>query len=156
MSIASVNRTRRAHRITASILYKLLKAAYADYCEQVDRQSGEELSFDDWCEEHKIDSPQHQFFDLALSIELVVLSLICAFRELCAARHWRDWHQTCLSIIMSRAQVGVLCIYGICYHRTENLQLPRGLIRGKRVFEACFDSNRKSRVCGTPLPVTVV
>ena len=58
LSVASVTRTCQAHQVTACTTYTLMKATYSEYYEQVDRQSGEELSFKDWCEKRKVDSSQ--------------------------------------------------------------------------------------------------
>ena len=58
-----------------------MKVANAESCEQVDRHSGEYLSFEDWCEKRKVDSLQFQFWDVVWAMELVILSLIWAFRE---------------------------------------------------------------------------
>ncbi|KAJ8353458.1 hypothetical protein SKAU_G00210250 [Synaphobranchus kaupii] len=81
LSASSVTRTRQVHQITACCLYKLLKAAYTDYCTDSTEHPDRVLSFEDWCERYKQQSPQFQFWDLVLSMELVIFSLIRAFRE---------------------------------------------------------------------------
>ncbi|KAJ8364285.1 hypothetical protein SKAU_G00131160 [Synaphobranchus kaupii] len=81
LSASSITRTRQVHQITACCLYKLLKAAYTDYCTDSTEHPDRVLSFEDWCERYKQQSPQFQFWDLVLSIELVIFSLIRAFRE---------------------------------------------------------------------------
>ena len=81
LSAASITRTRQAHQVTASSLYKLLKSAYADYCSQIGEDIEGMLSFEDGCDGRKLDSPQFHFWHLVLSMELVILLLIRAFRE---------------------------------------------------------------------------
>eukprot|EP00058_Branchiostoma_floridae_P021206 XP_002606696.1 hypothetical protein BRAFLDRAFT_72537 [Branchiostoma floridae] len=81
LSAASITRTRQAHQITACSLYQLMKAAYSDYCTEAADNSEELLSFDAWCDSRKLQSPQFQFWSLVLSMELVILLLIRAFRE---------------------------------------------------------------------------
>ena len=79
LTVSSITRTRLAHQITACSLYKLKKEAYQDYCsEETDRPT---LSFEDWCEQRRPQSPQFQFWDLVLDMELVLLLLIRSFRE---------------------------------------------------------------------------
>lgn len=39
------------------------------------------LSWEDWCEKKRKESPQFQFWELVLSMELVMFSLIRSFRE---------------------------------------------------------------------------
>ena len=81
LSAASITRTRQANQVTASSLYKLLKSAYADYCSQIGEDIEGMLSFEDWCDGRKLDSPQFHFWHLVLSMELVILLLIRAFQE---------------------------------------------------------------------------
>lgn len=69
------------HQITACIRYKLLKAAYSDYCNEATESIEEILSFDTWCESHKAQSPQLKFWNLVLSMELVIFLLIRSFGE---------------------------------------------------------------------------
>ena len=79
LTVSSITRTRLAHQITACSLYKLKKEAYQDYySEETDRPT---LSFEDWCEQRRPQSPQFQFWDLVLDMELVLLLLIRSFRE---------------------------------------------------------------------------
>ena len=51
------------HQITACSLYKLIQSAYTDYFNETDNSNDEKetLSFDGWCESHKLQSPQFQF-----------------------------------------------------------------------------------------------
>lgn len=77
LSASSVTKTRHIHEVTACCLYMLQKEAY-------DYHSAEEngvLDFDGWCETRKKESPQFQFWELVLSMELVVFSLVRSFRE---------------------------------------------------------------------------
>ena len=74
LSVASVTRARQ---ITASTLYKRMNEAYVEHCEQVDgqsceAQSYEELSFEDWCEKRKVDSPQFQSRDTCQTVKRCV------------------------------------------------------------------------------------
>ena len=50
LSASNVTRTHQMHQITASSLYKLLMAAYTDYCTESHEHINEVLSFEDWCE----------------------------------------------------------------------------------------------------------
>ena len=61
------------HEITAYGLYKLLKADHADYCAA---EVGHRLDFEAWRETRKLQSPQFQFWNLVLSVELTILLLI--------------------------------------------------------------------------------
>ena len=79
LSASSVTRTRQAHQITACSLYKLIKKAYHDYCSE---ESGiSDKTFEDWCEQRRKKSPQFQFWNLALDMELTIFTLICSFIE---------------------------------------------------------------------------
>ena len=81
LSVACVTRTCQMHQITACILYKLLKAAYTDHCQDRADNSEERLGFEEWCERRKEESPQFQYWHLILSMELVIFLLIWSFRE---------------------------------------------------------------------------
>lgn len=81
LTASSITRTRLMHQTTACSLYKLLKAAYTEYCNDTVETNGERLSFDGWCESRKLRSPQFVFWHLVLSMELVMLLLIRSFRE---------------------------------------------------------------------------
>ena len=78
LTAASITRTRQMHQITACGLYKLWKAAYADYCAV---EVGQRLDFEAWRESRKLQSPQFQFWNLVLSMELTIFLLIRALRE---------------------------------------------------------------------------
>ena len=81
LKASSVTRTRLAHQVTAASLYRLMKTAYTDYCNEAIENSNEVINFEDWCERRKLQSPQFQFWYLILSMELTILLLIRSFRE---------------------------------------------------------------------------
>ena len=99
--VTSVTRTRQADQVKACPLCNVSKAAYAEYCEQVDKQSCEELSFEDCCEKiaHSSSSgiwccrwswwSSHSSWHSGSPTSPYI------------AMHCRDWHHTCLSITMS-------------------------------------------------------
>ena len=74
LSASSVTRTRQAHQITACSLYQLMKEAYHDHCTA-------DVSFENWCERRKQESPQFQFWSMVLDMELTIFMLIRSFRE---------------------------------------------------------------------------
>ncbi|RXN31429.1 hypothetical protein ROHU_004760 [Labeo rohita] len=78
LSASSVTRTRHMHQVTACCLYMLRKEAYEYHC--ADQNDGA-LNFNDWCEKCRKESPQFQFWELVLSMELVIFSLVRSFRE---------------------------------------------------------------------------
>ena len=81
LSASSVTRTRQAHQITASCMYKLLKDAYKYYSNEAVATADATLSFETWCQKRLKVSPQFHFLHLVLSMELTILSLVRAFRE---------------------------------------------------------------------------
>ena len=81
LTASSVTRTRQAHQVTAASLYRLMKTAYTDYCNEAIESSNEVINFEDWCERRRLQSPQFQFWYLLLSMELTILALIRSFRE---------------------------------------------------------------------------
>ena len=56
LSAANVMRTRQAYQITACSLYKLMKIAYNEHCN--DTVEVELISFHDWCKKRRQESPQ--------------------------------------------------------------------------------------------------
>ena len=70
LSASSITRTRCAHQITASSLYSLLKEAYDYYIVDASAEQDKEavLSFDEWCDKLKRESPQFSYWHLVLSI----------------------------------------------------------------------------------------
>ena len=79
LTASNVTRTRQAHQITACGLYLLMKEAYQDYCSSDSGRSA--LSFEDWCQKRKVESPQFEFWNLVPYMELTVFMLIRSFRE---------------------------------------------------------------------------
>lgn len=83
LSVSSVTRTRLIHQVTVSTLYKLLKEAYMLYCSEANDQTENRgcAKYQNLCERHKSESPQFQFWNLVLTMELKILSLVRSFRE---------------------------------------------------------------------------
>ena len=81
LSASSVTRTRQAHQITATCMYKHLKNAYEYYSNEAVANADAILTFVTWCQKHLKVSPQFHFWHLVLSMELTILSLVRAFRE---------------------------------------------------------------------------
>ncbi len=81
LTASRITRTRQAHQITAASLYRLMKRAYTDYCNEAIENSNQVINFEDWCELRKLQSPQFQLWYLILSMELIILALIRSFRE---------------------------------------------------------------------------
>ena len=60
IKVANIKRTRKAHQVTVSALYVLLRSAYAKY--QKDHYDDDcALSFDDWCAQKVLQVPQFHF-----------------------------------------------------------------------------------------------
>ena len=117
LSAASITRTRQAHQVTVSSLYKLLKSAYADYCSGV-------FSFEDWCDGRKLDSPQFHFWHLVLSMELIILQLIRAFREANCELYCQALSELlsyCVQATMCTTHGGFLSIWKICLPWQRNI-----------------------------------
>ena len=93
LTASSVTRTRQAHQVTAASLYRLMKTAYTDYCNEAIENSNEVINFEDWCERRKLQSPQFQFWYLILSMELTILLLIRSFREANFALYCDAWQE---------------------------------------------------------------
>ena len=72
LKVAHVKRTARAHQITACALYKLRQASYVEW--QTNQLGCSSESFEEWCEQRALQSPQFHFWQLVLSIELEVLT----------------------------------------------------------------------------------
>ena len=76
---SSVTKSRLAYQITASPLYKLLKEAYQNYLsEDLDRLLN---IFEEWGDQCVTKSPQFQFWQMVMDMELVICMLICSFME---------------------------------------------------------------------------
>ena len=78
LSASSVTKTRHMHEVTACCLYMLRKEAFDYHCAEENENARE---FNDWCEKRRQQSPQFQFWELVLSMELVIFSLVRSFRE---------------------------------------------------------------------------
>eukprot|EP00745_Piridium_sociabile_P026549 TRINITY_DN4240_c0_g1_i3.p1 TRINITY_DN4240_c0_g1~~TRINITY_DN4240_c0_g1_i3.p1 ORF type:complete len:1496 (-),score=398.92 TRINITY_DN4240_c0_g1_i3:837-5324(-) len=81
LTASSVTRTRQAHQITACSLYALMKEAYQDYCSESQESGRPTLTFEDWRDERGHESPQFQFWNLVLDMELTIFLLIRSLRE---------------------------------------------------------------------------
>ena len=74
---AHVTRTRRAHQVTASSLFLLMKEAYDEYA----RDANEVLAFKEWCDMKASACPQFLFWQIVLQLELHVLLFVRSIRE---------------------------------------------------------------------------
>ena len=76
------------HQVTACCLYMLRKEAYEYYCAE---QNEGALNFDDWCDTRRKESPQFQFWELVMSVELVVSHWLDRSEKLtsaCIVKHY--------------------------------------------------------------------
>ena len=76
---SSITRTRQAHQITACSLHNLMQKAYQDCC--TDEPGSPPLGLEDWCVQRRRASPQFQFWNLVLTMELAIFTLIRSFRQ---------------------------------------------------------------------------
>ena len=76
----SVTRARRAHQVTASSHYILLKRAYIQYTATL-VQEETAMSFDDWCKQMAESVPQFRFWWITLQLELLLLAFVRSIRE---------------------------------------------------------------------------
>lgn len=81
LSASSVTRTRQAHQVTSCALYKLQTEAYKRMVVDVHENLDPYPTFEEWCKYREADSPQFQFWNLILRMELTIFSLIRSFRE---------------------------------------------------------------------------
>ena len=81
LTVSSVTRTRLAHQITACSLYTLMKEAHRDYYSECEMSDNIPMSFEVWHERQGSVSPQFQFWNLVLDMELAIFLLIRSFRE---------------------------------------------------------------------------
>ena len=79
LTASSITRTRQAHQITACSLHNLMKTAYQDCC--TDEPGSPPLGLEDWCVQQRRASPQFQFLNLVLKMELAIFTLIRSFRQ---------------------------------------------------------------------------
>ena len=64
---AHVTRTRRAHQITAAVLYNLQRCAYDKYSTTNTEDDEHPGSFEDWCSQREQSYPQFQYCVKAIS-----------------------------------------------------------------------------------------
>ena len=76
---AHVSRTRHAHQVTACALRVLMMKAYK--CSNACPPTSETISFHSWCAEREIESPQFQFWSIALKLELIMLMFVRSIRS---------------------------------------------------------------------------
>ena len=81
LSATNVTKTRQAHQVTASSLFKLLKKGYSAYLVEQEDSDEKTVTFEEWCGFRSKESPLFQFWFLILNMELTILTLIRAFRE---------------------------------------------------------------------------
>ena len=72
-----MTRTRRAHQITVSGLYLLLKKAYVETLEN----ETQDVTLEEWCSEKAKKCPQFHFWSFILQLELYVLIFVRSLRE---------------------------------------------------------------------------
>ena len=75
-----VLKTRKAHQVTASALYALMKSAYEDYVFNY-TEDDTLASFNEWVELKKKTSPQFLYWYTVLDIELLTFTFIHSLRE---------------------------------------------------------------------------
>ena len=68
LTASSITRTRQAHHITAC---NLMKKAYQDYC--TDKPGRPPLGLEDWCGQRRRASPQFQFWNQVVDVELAII-----------------------------------------------------------------------------------
>ncbi|XP_078492496.1 uncharacterized protein LOC144748319 [Ciona intestinalis] len=76
---AHVSRTRHAHQVTACALKVLMVKAYE--CSNASSLTSETLNFQSWCAKRELESPQFQFWSIALKFELIVLLFVRSIRS---------------------------------------------------------------------------
>ena len=74
-----VSRTRRAHQITASCLFILLKKEFDHSLEK--NYADMSTTMEEWCEAQSLQRPQFKFWYIALNLQLLVLAYIRSIRE---------------------------------------------------------------------------
>ena len=77
LKASHVTRTRRAHQITVSSLYLLLKKAYVETLEN----ETQDVTLEEWCSEKAKKCPQFHFWSIILQLELYVLIFVRSLRE---------------------------------------------------------------------------
>ena len=79
LTASSITRPRQAHQITACNLHNLMKKAYQDY--YTGEPGSPPLGLEDWCGQRRRASPQFQFWNMVLKMELAIFTLIRYFTE---------------------------------------------------------------------------
>ena len=118
LSASSVTRTRKAHQITASCLYKVLKDEYEYYCNEAGTIAGTILSFEDWYQKRLKESPQFHFWHLVLSINVTILSWLEHSKMqilLCTVKRSVHWYLSSLPTTILIMHGGFLFILETCY-----------------------------------------
>ena len=77
LTAAHVTRTRHAHQVTASALSILMHKAYDAYTCEVSIPE----SFDEWCTKRVEASPQFQYWQMIMYLELLVLVFVRSLRD---------------------------------------------------------------------------
>ena len=78
---AHVTRTRRAHQVTATVLYILQRRAYDQYSTTNTEDDEHPGSFEDWCSQREQSYPQFQYWTTVLALELSTLIYVRSLRE---------------------------------------------------------------------------
>ena len=79
LKASNVNKTRRAHQITACSLYILLQAAYKEYA--LECSEGTISDFESWCDRMSTEKTHFQFWYQTLLLELGIFTFIRSIRE---------------------------------------------------------------------------
>lgn len=80
LKVSHVTRTRHAHQVTASSLYRLLYKTYTEYSSGLEDEENLK-SLDVWCNERAKVSPQFNFWFTILQLELQVMIFVRSLRE---------------------------------------------------------------------------
>ena len=76
-----VTRTRRAHQVTAAVLYILQRRAYDQNSTTNTEYDEHPGSFEDWCRQREQSYPQFQYWTTVLALELSTLIYVRSLRE---------------------------------------------------------------------------
>ena len=121
LTASSITRTRQAHQITACSLYNLMKKAHQDYCTA--EPGSPPLGFEDWCVQRRRASPQFQFWNLVLDMELAIFALIRSFRESAMTTRSLQWQPevigSCISMPTRISRYTNICACPRCRNRRE-------------------------------------
>ena len=80
LKVSHLARTRRAHKITASVLYVLQQSAY-DHYKATLPASEVPLEFNTWCVKMVSTQPQFSFWSQVLELEILIFQIVRAIRE---------------------------------------------------------------------------